>query len=208
MAHSIGSDGSDGYERPGFDVRARHEDEVPRGDVSAGQHYCHDASEPHQITGIAAPKYCRLKPGMKALKLAARVPEAGHLNECAVPELEAGAGGKSKEIDTTGSDVFAHVSGGNGQTEGEQRIVEFTMDEVDLAKVGLHWVLGHSRPMFHCDPKVRIALHPEPGQEADLTNNRLGHGVGGAHRNRRNSTAAGRGLVAVLVHRPKIPMGR
>ena len=50
---------------------------------------------------------------MKPLKLAARVPQAGHLNERVVPELEAGAGRKSEEIDTTGSDVFPNVARGN-----------------------------------------------------------------------------------------------
>ncbi len=62
--------------------------------------------------------------------------------------------------------------------------------------------------MFDRDPKVSIALHPEPGQEGEPDQQHLGHGVGGTHRNRLNSTAAGWGLMAGLVHRPKIPMGR
>lgn len=83
--------------------------------------------------------------------------------------------------------------------------MEFTVDEVDLAKVGLRWVLGHPRPMFHRDPKVRIALHPEPGQQVDLANHRLGHGVGRTHRNRLNGPAAGWGLITVLIHPSSLP---
>jgi len=46
--------------------------------------------------------------------------------------------------------------------------VQLGVDQVHLAQVRLRTVRGHPAAVLHRGPGVRIALHPQPGQQGDL----------------------------------------
>jgi len=55
--------------------------------------------------------------------------------------------------------------------------MEFSVDQVDLAEVGLARVTRDSRAMLDRLAQMRIPLHSSPGEEPDAPLIRLGKGV-------------------------------
>ena len=55
--------------------------------------------------------------------------------------------------------------------------MKLSMDQVDLAQVGLARITRHPRAVFDRHAEMRVAFHPQPSEEPDAFPIRLGKGV-------------------------------
>jgi hypothetical protein len=104
--------------------------------------------------------------------------QAGHLDRrCA--DQQAGAGGEGEEVEAACRDVLAHVAGLHIEAGRVELIVQLSVDQVDLAQVGLGRVAGGAGAVLHGLAGVRVAFDAEAGDQADRESRRLAEAVGG-----------------------------
>lgn len=163
-------------------------DVVVGANRAAGHDDGHDAGLSDQFAGVVAVEHRRHQAGLQPVELQARVAQAGDLHHGFGPEVKAGAGRKSEEVDATGGDVLAHVASGHPEPGRSQLVEQLGVDEVDLAQVGGSRISGHSGSMLHGDAHVGVTLHTPPGKELQLRDARLAEGVGGAAVHRRHGS--------------------
>src|SRR5262245_34327875 len=105
--------------------------------------------------------------------LLARVTQTGDFDNCLRPKPKECAGGERQQVESSRGDVLAHVASLNVEPLRTQFVMQFGVDEVDLAQVRLRRVDRNAGAMLHRDAGMCIALDPEPGEQSYLVGNGL-----------------------------------
>src|SRR5690348_7851298 len=98
-------------------------DRVAFADLAALQHDPHDPGLADQVAIRIARQGRRHQPGLQLVELAARVAQAGHLNDRILAQMEPRPGRQPEQIDSLGRDVLAHLPGGD-RKPGTAQFVE------------------------------------------------------------------------------------
>src|SRR5205807_735865 len=73
-----------------------------------------------------------------------------------------------EQWDAARGDVLAHLSPRDVKPLAAQSIMQFGMNEMDLAQIGLRGVLADARAMLDRLPAVGVALYAETCEQADV----------------------------------------
>jgi hypothetical protein len=149
-------------------------------DLSRSNDDGHHARFSHQLTVCVVVEDGGHQAILQAVELGAGVTEASNLDHRILAEVKFRPSGKGQEVDAAGGDVLAHLASADRKAAVPQFIVQLSMDEVDLAQVGLLGVAGDAGAVLHGGPGVGIALDAETGEEADALIGGFGEGVGRA----------------------------
>lgn len=104
---------------------------------------------------------------LEAVDLQAGVAQPGHLDDGLIAEPQPCPDGQAQQVDAARGDVLPELTRGDREASRGQLVVEFAVDQMDLAQVGLRRVLGHPRPVLHRHPEMGVAFHAEPRQQTD-----------------------------------------
>ena len=147
-------------------------DRVAFGDFAAGEHDPHDPGLADEVAQGVARQGGGHEAGLEFVELAAGVAQPGHLDQ-RPSETQTRAGREAEQIDAARRDILAHDAGCQTKPGGFELVVQFGVDQVDLAQIGHGRVLGDARAVLDRHPHMRVALDPEPSQEADAALIRL-----------------------------------
>ena len=100
------------------------------------------------------------------VQLGARIAQTRHRDNRAA-QIQPRSDRQTEQIDTVGRDVLAHLPGRDGETGRAQFLVEFGVDQVNLAQVGLGRIARHPRAVLDRNALMRVAVDAEPGHELD-----------------------------------------
>jgi hypothetical protein len=110
---------------------------------------------------------------LEVVELRARVAKAGEGDESTAAEAQDAAGREAEQVDVTGRDVLADVTGAYVEARGDELVMELALDQVHLPEVGLCRVDRHPRAMLDRRAAVGVTLHAEAGDEQHLVDGRL-----------------------------------
>jgi hypothetical protein len=71
------------------------------------------------------------------IQLDAGIPQACDFDNGRVAQMQPRPGWQSKQINAARRDILTHLPGCDGESSGPELVMEFSMDQVDLAQVGL-----------------------------------------------------------------------
>lgn len=114
---------------------------------------------------------------LEALDLGAWVSQTGDFDDCASSQAQSGACAELEQPNTLGRDVFSHLPGMHHKSFGCQFGKQFCRQQVHLPQIRLGRILGHPRPMLHCDTKVGVTVHAMTLNEFDALPGHLGEGM-------------------------------
>jgi len=103
-----------------------------------------------------------------AVELEAGIAQARDLDHRAVAEMEQGPGGEPKQVDAAGRDVLTHDAWSNGKAGSLELVEQLSMEEMDLAPIGLAWVSRHARAMLDGVAEMRITFDASPASNQML----------------------------------------
>src|SRR5262249_2765032 len=142
-------------------------DEVIGAYFAASQNDAHDTRLANEVAlCIAIQDGCQ-EALLKVVQLGAGVAQAGHLDHCLIAQVEARAGRQAKQIDAARGDVLAHITSGYGKAGSVQFLMQFRMDQMDLAQVGLARVARYPRAMLDLFALMGIAFYSQSGQKTN-----------------------------------------
>jgi hypothetical protein len=148
--------------------------------LAAHQYSAHDASFADELAALVPSEDGSEQSRLKAIQLRTGIPEPRDLDDDLGTEAEPGTDRQSEQIDPAGGHILAEVTRAHGEPCRAQFIVQFGVDEVHLAEVGLSRVPRHARTMSDSSPLVGVALHAQTSDEVDSRLRRLAEGVSGA----------------------------
>lgn len=179
-------------------------DGVAGTDLAAGDHDPHDAGLADQAAlGVAIEDGVH-QAWLKVVQLLAGVSQAGNLDH-SLADREPGARRQGQQIEAAGGDVLAHVARPDPEPLCDKGLVQFGVNQMDLAQVRLRRIASHARPMLDGHARMTVVLHATPRQQGDRRLFRLGKAMVTAAADRNNMTW-GRGEVqgcAALILRVK-----
>src|SRR5688572_22686771 len=175
--HGVATGSSDRLQQAVRLWRQRDCDCIAGTDNATSDHNGHDAGLADELTLVVTSQSRRHEPRLKAIKLCARVTEAGDLDDGFRAKLETSTGWKIEEGDAAGRDVLAHQAGEYRKSAGNQLFVQLGVDEVDLTEVRLVRVTSDTRAVLHGRSRVSVTLNAEIGHKTDHWLRPLGHCV-------------------------------
>ena len=165
-------------------------DPVARADGASRQNDAHDARLAHQVAFVVGVENRLAQSLLDGVELRAGIAQAGQLEDGVVAQTQLRAHRQRQQVDAASGHVLAHHRRVDVEAPTAQLVVQFGVNQVNLAQVGLVWILAHPRSMFHASAAVGVALHAESFQQDDLVAGVLrwrvvgllgdgGHGGGG-----------------------------
>lgn len=142
----------------------------------------HDAGLPDLCTSGAARDAGFHQAGMKRVHLRARFAQAGDLDDGAGTKRKPSSQGKPEQVDAGRGNVFAHLSGADGDASRGEFGEEFGVQQMDLAEVRRGGVFAHAVEMLGGGTGVRVAVNAVVGDEADSGFDLLAEAVDSASR--------------------------
>jgi hypothetical protein len=134
-------------------------DSVAGTDDSVNENDSHHASLADQrVVRVAVEDRCH-QAMLDALKLLARIAQPRNLDHRLVSQPQSRAGWQAKEVDALRGDVLAHLPGGDSESARTQLLVQLSMNQVDLAEIGLAWVARYARAVLNGDPSMGVIRH-------------------------------------------------
>src|SRR5215472_19190044 len=140
----------------------------------------HDAGFADEVAPFFAAERRGHQPRLYPVQLAARVAQPGHLDDRRAAEMEPGAGRQSEQINAAHRDILAHLPGRDAEAGFAQFVMQFGMNEVDLAQIRLARIAFDARAVLHARAGMRVAFDAEPREQPDTLFVRLAHCVPGA----------------------------
>lgn len=142
-------------------------DGVARPHYAAGDDDRHNARFADQVAPRVAVEHCRHQAGLNVIELRAGVAQAGNFDDCRVAKSQPRAGRQAEQINPLGGDILPHLPGRKRETAPAQLVVQFGMDEVNLAKIGLMRIPGHPRAVLDGRSRMRVIFNAKPGEQPD-----------------------------------------
>jgi hypothetical protein len=142
-----------------------HMDAVTRFNLARGNDNTHNTRLANEIASVITVQYSSHKPCLKVIKLFAGVAQAGDLNSSLCADMEPRSSGQSQQVDMTGGDVFAHIARMYLKTALLQFIMEFAVNQMHLAQIGLAGVFRDPRAVFDGLTHVSVTRNPKPGKQ-------------------------------------------
>jgi hypothetical protein len=125
---------------------------IPRPHLAILDDDSHYPCLANQVAVLVPAEGRRHETGLNAVELRAWIAQTGHLDDCRLTKVEPRADRQAERVEALGRNVLAHLSGRNGEPRRLQFFVQFGVDQMHLAKVGLRRVARHSRAVLDGRP--------------------------------------------------------
>jgi len=145
--------------------RQLHPDRVAGPHLAAGDDDAHDARFTNQVAALVPAECGGHQTCLNAVQLGTRIAQTLHFDNSPT-EMQPCTYRQTEEIDTARRDVLAHLPGRDCETTRSQFVVQFGVDQVNLAQIGLGRVARDPRAVLDGDPLVRVAFDSRARQRA------------------------------------------
>src|ERR1017187_4378966 len=176
-AASYGGWRSDRAERRMWLWREPRLDRVAGAQIPADQDDGHDARLADDDSSSVPAQHGLQQARLEVVYLIAGVAQAGDLDHGLRTQAQPSAGRQREQGDAAGGDVLAHVARRYGEPGGTQLVVQLSVDQMDLAQVGLAGVARYPRSVLHCAALMRVAFHSEALDQPDHRARLLAEGM-------------------------------
>jgi hypothetical protein len=151
----------------------------------AGDHdRSHDPSLANKLSLSGSGEHCGKKTGLEAFNLRARVTESSDPNHRPRTDSKDRPFAETKQWQTRGGDVFAHLARSYVQTCFGEFVEQLLVQQVNLPEVRLTRVLGYTRAVFDCRAKVGVSGNAVPFDQLDARHRIFRKGVSGLEMDR------------------------
>lgn len=144
--------------------RKSYDNPVSRPDDTGANDDGHDSRPTDQLAVRSASERGRHEAVVDRVELSTGISKPGYPDLGLVTKSENGIDRQSEELDPPRGDVLTHRTRFDRHTVGRQLVVQLSVDQVDLSKVGLSRISKDPRAVLHRLSEVRIPLDAETGQ--------------------------------------------
>jgi hypothetical protein len=145
-------------------------DRIARADIAGRDDHAHYASLASHRTNLVAPDDFAEQAGLKPIDLDAWIPQSCDLDDGRGAESEERPHRQIEQRNATRGDVLAELTRLHRESGGQELVVKFGVDEVNLPQIRRIGIPRDTRAMLHCRSSMRVAVYAEP---FDQSNRRL-----------------------------------
>jgi len=142
-------------------------------DGIAGPHFSarddntHDARFAPDCATLVSADDVAEQAGAETVDLHTRISQAGDLDNCRRTQPESRADGQLEQRDSSRRDILAEIAGSHFEPSRAELVVQLSVDEMDLAEVGLRGIARNARKVFHRYALMRVVLDAKPFNQSN-----------------------------------------